>query len=318
MPRPIPVSLGEAPVRQSVKVEPVLFSDTRTVNLQLETAAERTLSAPRAGVVTSIECAPGSAWASGAVPVTIDSVGIPAIHLAYPPWRDIDIGDEGPDVQALQDALSTLGFQVNADAEYDWSTAEAVQDFFRSRGVEHDQRSVSLSDYVWLPDSSMVPVSCPVAPGASVAPGSPIASLGEEVVGVLLVDRPRDLYEGPRTLTVGTAVVPLTDLSRVSEPGALATLAATPEAAAYRESGGKTEFTGRLELAEPRQLLSVPAGAVIGAGTDETCVIDDGRSVRVRVVASTLGSALLEPADPNSALPEHVDVARVGTSSTCS
>ncbi|MCH6469823.1 hypothetical protein [Sinomonas terrae] len=55
-----------------------------------------------------------------------------------PLYRDLDQGDEGDDVLALQRALRLLGYPTSEGGVVDWSTIDAVRDLYASEGFKLD------------------------------------------------------------------------------------------------------------------------------------------------------------------------------------
>ncbi len=73
-------------------------------------------SPPSALVLTKVLARAGDSIRAGQVMVEVDGRPVFALPGAFPAYRDLTVGDVGPDVRQLQQALHTVGYQV-------WDTA---------------------------------------------------------------------------------------------------------------------------------------------------------------------------------------------------
>lgn len=139
--------------------------------------ATTTIAAPVAGTVTAT-VAEGEVVARGDEVVRIDDRPIVALVGSIPMWRDLDVGVEGDDVLQLETNLSALGFDpdgdVTIDTEYTWATADMVEAWQESLGVD-TTGDVRTGDVVVVPGDSTV-VSAPTV-------GSP-AQIGADLVTI--------------------------------------------------------------------------------------------------------------------------------------
>ncbi|MDR0416449.1 MAG: hypothetical protein LBH76_03880, partial [Propionibacteriaceae bacterium] len=78
-----------------------IYDDARTVTLTLTAGPEQRFQTPRSGRVTSSACAAGAEFISGGSALSVDGVPVLGLATAVPLWRDLALGDAGPDVAAL-------------------------------------------------------------------------------------------------------------------------------------------------------------------------------------------------------------------------
>lgn len=122
----------------------------------------------------------------GDIVAIVDDEPVVVVEGDTPMWRDLTVGDEGSDVEQLEQALVGLGFDpdgtVTVDAEYTSATADLVRDWQESVGAP-DTGVVGLNDIVVLP-SPMRVGSIGAQVGESVAEGQQILVLDslEQVV----------------------------------------------------------------------------------------------------------------------------------------
>lgn len=272
---------------------------------------------PKDGVLTGLECTPGTSWQSASVVATVNGEPLVGLYLSYPPWRDFTVGTKGPDVQALQTELIRLGYQLTADGTYGSETSRAIRALLKDLGIGGANDELRLTDLVRLPAIDTPISACISALGSYVTNGTELASGEQTITAVELVNVPTDLLPGERTLAVGDAQVAAGDLSTVTDPDAIAALSGLPEFVAHQKDS-EVPLLGRLKLSEPLHAIRVPAGAVIGAGTEEVCVRSGTLIVPVEVVGSSLGRTLITMVDSASDPPTRVDVPSATASLRCS
>ncbi|WP_149205099.1 peptidoglycan-binding protein [Actinotalea subterranea] len=88
-------------------------------------------------VVTASPRIPGDSVENGSLIVEVSGRPIIALEMAFPPYRSIEPGASGRDVEALQQALMRLGhYAGTVDGKYGPGTASAVTRFYRAAGYE--------------------------------------------------------------------------------------------------------------------------------------------------------------------------------------
>lgn len=114
-----------APVQQGdlLDVRTVPGSVMSEVDVQLMLAESP--DDPRS-IVTETPFTPGDTVSAGDIVVRINGRPVFLLSSPFPFYRDLGVGDEGPDVLALQNNLIHLGYLSNADGRFGPATATAV------------------------------------------------------------------------------------------------------------------------------------------------------------------------------------------------
>ena len=87
-------------------------------------------------VVTKAGLASGKQISSGSVLLWINDRPVFAFSGAVPAYRDLRQGDSGTDVLQLQQALASIGYQVEANSKFDDATARALTNLYQDNGSE--------------------------------------------------------------------------------------------------------------------------------------------------------------------------------------
>jgi peptidoglycan hydrolase-like protein with peptidoglycan-binding domain len=87
-------------------------------------------------VITKISVAVGDKVREGAVLFDVAGKPVFPMLLPFPLYRDIAGGDAGPDVAAVQKALTRLGFTSKADGVFGTSSQEALRRLYQTRGYQ--------------------------------------------------------------------------------------------------------------------------------------------------------------------------------------
>ena len=97
-------------------------------------------------VVTSSPLSPGAVLSAGELAAWVNGSPVFAIASPFPFYRDLGVGDAGPDVRMLQDNLAQLGLLGTADGKFGQATAQAVAKLYREAGsVVAPQRSLDIA-----------------------------------------------------------------------------------------------------------------------------------------------------------------------------
>jgi peptidoglycan hydrolase-like protein with peptidoglycan-binding domain len=281
---------------------PEPFVDRREVKVAFAFTAGQPLTANIEGTVTALSAEPGEAVESGKTALSVDAVPIVALATSMPLYRDMTRGDTGPDVRALEQELAHLGYETgNAnDSRFDARTAGAVKKLRRNAGEREPDGSFQLARHVWIPKPSAIIDRWEAAPGSPVPAERVLANTGAELSSVAVVGSSAGSAIGARKLTLFGAKAELPDNGIVEDPTFLAQVAAMDDFAALRASGDhapeeQENADAVVELVEPVDAWRVPSAAVYGVSGEEACVQADGEPVRVHVVGSSMGAALVVP-----------------------
>lgn len=181
-------------------------------------------------VVTGRPLASGSTASSGQVLTEVNGRPLFGVQSAFSFYRDMGLGDRGPDVEALQAALVARSYQVTADGRFGSETAAAVKRWYQDSGYEAPTRRAPTVDKA-SPAENVRPVEgdkpaegdtdVPAAEGyvpLSEILAMPSASVqviqGTQVGQRLGAEGKPDLLLGSADLVV-TITVPVTDLGDV-------------------------------------------------------------------------------------------------------
>src|SRR5690606_21907959 len=152
---------------------PVEFGDERLVPVTLSFAPSPALRSPAAGVLTSSACVPGAVAASGESLYAIDGTPVVQLATSSPLWRDLGIGDTGPDVEALQSELARLGHAVVVDGHLGWVDLAAFDATMGAAGAPPSSGGViAVRAIAWQPAPEVLVARCLTAVGDAVAAGA--------------------------------------------------------------------------------------------------------------------------------------------------
>jgi peptidoglycan hydrolase-like protein with peptidoglycan-binding domain len=290
---------------------------TQTLSRSLSfTAIARWERAPiahlqRGGVVTSVDIAPGAEISAGDILYTVDLRPTVAAVGAIPSFRDIGPGATGPDVAQLQSMLQTLGY-LGADEgdTFGPDTEAATRKWQSALGIEA-VGVVRLGDVAFVPELPVrvVPTDA-LAVGATVGPGGvaiealaatpditiPLGAEQRDLVplsGPVVISYPGGRWEGV--------------IARAAEP--TGDNAGSLELVVEAADGGPicgdecleqipplvpADFEAEIAVVPETTGPVVPVAAIsTGAGGEQTVTRADGTSVRVQVVTSTGGLAVV-------------------------
>lgn len=279
------------------------FADPQSVTVEVTRGAQLSFVSPASGVVSASSCAAGAQMVSGGSAFSVDGVPVVALATAAPLWRDIVSGDSGPDVAGLATELARLGrFSGDPAARAGTALIRAFQDLATSLGAPGAALpwgTVPQSLVAWLPAESVAVSQCQVSVASRVSVGADLALFDTPLSSARIVTDLSRFAPGERVLTIGDAVVPVGDGQSVSDPGALAGLAANPQ---VRYAPDLKSVNGKWTLAAPVTVAVVPAAAIQPSTVGSGCVVGDGRALAVTIVSSQLGSSYVSFAGPVPAM----------------
>jgi hypothetical protein len=294
---------------------PTVEVENRDLVLEHETVGRLTpassldVVSPTAGTVVDIASA-GSTLSTGSVLAVVDDEPVVVLNGEIPSWRDLGVGDEGADVEQLESALVSAGFDpdqmVTVDEEYTTATATMVEAWQETIGAE-PTGDISRIAVVYVADAMRVEfVESPM--GAVVASGDlllelasvervavtevPVADTADLATGASIAVRlpDRTMLDGTvRSVTVAadasvrTVVVAIADAqSDSSQTDSLAGL-------------GDVEIDLLWSVSVADDVPTLPAGAfrrlddgtyvvdIVDDGELESVVVEPGRQVGTRV-----------------------------------
>lgn len=120
------VSTGNL-VRQTAFSGSAVAENEESLSLAVPTGALRS-------VVTGRPVTQGTAVNTGQVLTEVNGRPVFVVQSPFPFYRDVRLGDEGPDVVAIQETLKHLGYSLDADGEFGLQTETAVRDWYSRNG----------------------------------------------------------------------------------------------------------------------------------------------------------------------------------------
>jgi hypothetical protein len=312
IPPPTPGSLAGADHPTAISVGRQPFSDEITVGLELQVSEGTPLTSRRAGIVTG-PTQPPRLLESGAAVMSVDLHPVIGLHTRVPLFRDLELGDSGDDVDALNDALRRLGAAIPSSQTLSAAAVEFWQTLITAAGATEISH-VHLDDIVWLPDDTVDVDTWLAVPGASVDVGQTLGITGPRLVAATVrlgqerkdATRPEGDPEGrvlpptgsaqatARTLTVFGATTTVDDINSPLPQDFLRAVESTSDFRQYLTSEARDRVaTGTLSLVEPIQTLRVPAGALFGVSGAQACVQVGGEALPVTIVRASLTGTLI-------------------------
>lgn len=263
-----------------------------------------------AGIVTSVDVAPGASVATGSTLYTVGLRPVVVAEGAVPMFREISAGMEGADVRQLQQMLGELGYyQAGVDGKVEAETTAAITRWQKTLGVE-ETGSVGLGDIVFVPSLPMrVTLDADIVHrGASLAGGED-GILGLSVSPSFWIPTTEAQAE---MLTPGTAVQVTSpngeewpgvagEQVRDPEDGQITVAVLSSDGGALCGAGceqigaaGQTTLSSQIVTVATVEGPIVPSSALITTADGRTAVIDDsGRRVPVEIVASAKGMSVV-------------------------
>src|SRR6218665_3661399 len=318
VPAPVSVSGSISPTEAPVaRVETV---DKQNASLVVVVTPEVKVMTHKTGILTGAVCAPGDVWTSGQSVFSINEEPLVFLATARPLWRDLTVGDRGPDVKALQNELNRLGYAVSADGVVGQRTVNAARALARSAGsvTAASWGSIPVKSFVWFPASPVTVAKCTTATGTHLSAANPLAMLPTALTSAKVKELPSGLIPGDRVLKLDEVTIPVDAQGRVSSPEDLAKLSQSPAYLEYTanqtSNPGANSLTGEsaqdattgsgtagagmsiiFQLAQPLTVYSLPAAAVYSVSDTKGCVLSHGVGVPVTITSSQLGQTFIIP-----------------------
>jgi putative peptidoglycan binding protein len=262
------------------------------------------------GVVTAVMVAAGQQLNGIVQLYALNNMLVYGIPSSTPFYRDLVSGEQGDDIQALQQALTAAGYgtQQDTDGTFGSGTLNALERFQVDNGLT-ETGSLSLSQFVSYPPGSTV-IGVKAAVGQSVQSGATVADLG---VGSLVANALVSQTDFPNVKLGQLATLAIDSAPGTDVPGAvfgLGTQAATQTQAAGSSSpvqlgvtvaptaplppDTRAGMTGQahIDIVNRQNVVIVPTSAVRGTGNSPTVqVVKNGtQQTRPVVTGLTTGS----------------------------
>lgn len=285
----------------SAPAQPVVLEQyTAPIQVSLKPVMGPSLS-PRlygGGTLRAFDCSADEPWISGESNITLDDRPIRNLALPSPPWRALQIGDRGPDVTELQQALRGLGYDIAADGVFGTGTREAWRDFIDDSKAE----GAALDDFVWMPPG-FIPSSCDMTVGDIVA--GPVApATGAKTVASFSIETTAPLDGDKRVVVVNGEQFPQAS-GEIADPAAISRLMEMPLVIGALASEDAV-VAATLELAQPIEAARVSAAAIITDG-ETACVASNETTYPVTIIDSALGRTIVSF---DGDVPSEVDIDR--------
>ncbi len=129
-PTVIPVS---ATVERRAVIKQVVLSGKVVAGTQFAIKASPSEDVDRL-VLTATPKAIGSVVTPGQLVAAVSGRPLLLLPSSVPLYRDIELGDSGPDVTALHTALASFGYTVSSTDTFDMSTRYALIDWYKAAG----------------------------------------------------------------------------------------------------------------------------------------------------------------------------------------
>ena len=271
------------------------YSGSQQVTLVPTVSADRELIGNATGTVTDDWSADG--LASGRRAYRVDDRSIVALNTATPLYRDLQTGDKGDDVLALNNELNRLGYNSVPDSNtYWWATSDGWRQLMADNGNASDG-SLKLADTICIPGDSVNVDSWSAVKGSVVASDAAVGKVPGNLTRLTIKNgtassEDRIIVASGVTGTLPANSTEMTDgtfLQQVSETEAYRSLS---------QDGKSAGLDATLTLSKPLRALRVPAGAVFGISGSDGCIVPEsgktkGKPMSVSIVGSELGVSMI-------------------------
>lgn len=289
-----PADLGAKSEVEHFPVESVLFDDPHQLEMRVELAGATTAPSPDAGRITASDCRANAAVASGDELLRLNDQPLIALHTETPLWRPLKIGDTGPDVQSLRDALIALGVSLDPGETVDAALIEAVRDIAKA-GPGDD---IPVQRLIWLPSPTAAVKTCDAPLGQSIAANDPLVTFTGTIES-LSFDPIDPVLDGERNLEIGGVSVPVTINELRDGQLSKDTMTQLNEESALLAEIGRldeenTTISGQAILTTPVAAYSLPPAAVIPTDLRHGTVCTPSGPQEVDLLGNSLGSTIVQ------------------------
>jgi len=211
------------------------------------------------GVVTHVDLAVGQAVPTLAPLVEVNLMPVYGIPSSVPFYRNLVEGDFGPDVQALQSALTAAGYSTAGDspAVFGTNTFNALE-AWQTNHLTTVNGEMELSYFTSFPPNGVV-ISLNATQGQAAQPGGTIATVGDPGALVAQADVPQ---ADVSSVKVGQSVsLSFDSISGTTENGIVASLPAQAETSSGSATAGNAN---PVQYSVTINMGQLPAGARAG------------------------------------------------------
>lgn len=299
-PQQRPATLASPSPHDHIDVTPEKFLDSAPVEIEVMMSASGEARIPRAGVLSRADCRSGSPLESGVNAFSVEGEPLLSLAMPLPLWRDLELGDEGADVESLRAGLRDLGDDLDEHGPVTTMLVNALNSRLASIDAPLRGSGVSHDSIVWL-GSTLAVASCPVTVGTHLQARDVIAEFVPSVDSARVALLPVGVEGHQYVVEVDGQIFELEEDGALADPEQLATDSSPNRS---RDTpGGDPEppvrtIRGEYRLAVPLDVLIVPPSSVILATGTVGCVISGDEQVKVRIVGSELGKTMVVPAAP--------------------
>lgn len=290
-----PQLLSAAQETTSAAVSVQEYSGSQQVTLVPTVSAEQDLIGNASGTVTDDWSTGGLTSGKGAYRVNDRSVV--ALNTAIPLYRDLNTGDKGDDVLALNNELNRLGYNSVPDSNvYWWATSDGWRQLMADNGNTSDG-SLQLADTIWIPQASVSVDAWTATKGSTVGNGTPVGKIPGTLTKLSIKNGTPSSEE--RTIsTLGVTGTLPANTTDMTDSAFLQQVAATGDYRSLSQDEKSNGIDASVALTAPIQTLRVPAGAVFGLNGSTGCIVPEtgqrkGKTVPVTIVGSELGVSLV-------------------------
>lgn len=301
-----PQLLGAAREATSAPVNTQEYVGAQQITVIPTVSAARNLIINATGTVTADWSANG--LESGHAALRVNDRVVVALNTATPLYRDLNVGDVGDDVRALNNELNRLGLNAVPDSDtYEWATSDGVRQLMNNCGNTSDG-ALALSDVLWISDRTVRVGSWDAVEGSRVQAGTAIG----QVAGTLtkLTIKNGQVADQDRTITVmgQTGTLPAGQ-TEITDAKFCEQVSATDDYRSMDEAALAAGINASIALHTPIQVLRVPAAAVFGVQDTKGCIVpvspgDNSNNadtvskiVKITIVGSELGASLVASVD---------------------
>jgi hypothetical protein len=287
--------------------------DEQSIRLDLQLANNAVIKSKSSGIITSSNCSPGNNAVSGGWQFSINDSKLVNLYTSIPLYRNLNLGDEGSDVQALQDELIHLKYLSYKTNIFDQTTIYALNLLFAKNGVLEIADSLDLTKILWIPQESAKIVSCNASMGDELALNSILFSLEPAISNISLSNIPISIIQGERVVKIGDTIFQLDkkghlkidDYSKIYSTSEYKAAMETSlssansnSAASGQNSGAKTiSINGVYQLKNAVVSYAVSPGAIISGSADSNCLESNGKLYKIKLYSSSMGKTYFDFVD---------------------
>lgn len=253
------------------------------------------------GMITASQCKTGLQPVTGDVFLSIEDRPRIAIVTKTPLWRDLKQGVKGEDVEALQEALIGLKFDVTADGTFGPQTTSAVREIQAESSVEQTGK-VELNKVQWIP-SDLGPISaCETAVGSIASNGGSLFKAGGGLIGLRIPENTSEIAGQKYAVVAGEHVIPLSKDREVTDKALLKAVESSRVFSEWKQDPGRGVAV-QVRLLEPIDAVGIPPSSVIMKDATHGCVVDsESKPQPVEVLSSELGTVYVLSQAPFSSV----------------